>query len=115
MMPEILRIKNQDDFEATMQAAKTDGHTLLNPTHMLVRDNDIMGGWSLGGIPLVTVWNHTQKVSARDTMLMNPVLDSIMKQQTDSYLIACTESSPYNKYMEKLGYTPTWAANLYLK
>jgi len=115
MMPEILRIQNQDDFKATVQAAEADEHIVLNPTHMLVRNNEVIGGWSLGGTPLVTIWNHTQKISARDTMMMNPVLDSIMKQQTTSYLIACTESSPYNKYMEKLGYGPTWAANLYLK
>tara|TARA_R110000824_G_scaffold112387_2_gene261539 strand:+ start:85 stop:465 length:381 start_codon:yes stop_codon:yes gene_type:complete len=116
MIPKIRKIKSMEELEATVEAAKQDNDNMLYPSHIITKDDKIVGGWSLGAIPLVMVWNDREACSARESITHMHTIDAIMNDRGNKqYMIACNPHSPYFDKMEKLGYGKGWPTNLFLK
>ena len=103
--PTIRLIQTLEQETQVLQAAKEDNHSNMYPTHVIERHGEIIGASSIARVPLLLVWHHREKVSAKDSMHIKLVYDSIMETKGfPKYFIACSESSPYISHMTRLGY-----------
>ena len=59
MYPRVEKIKTIEELKLVIEEGKKDNHNLLNPTHAVKKGDEIVGAWSLAGVPLVTAWNKT--------------------------------------------------------
>lgn len=113
--PTFKLIQTPEKAAQVIHEAKQDGDSLINPSHVVERDGEIIGAASLGVIPLALVWNHSKKVQARDSMHLKLIYDSIMETKGfGNFIMACRKDSPYNESMQKLGYKPIWVTELFL-
>ena len=44
MIPKIRKIKSMEELEATVEAAKQDNDNMLYPSHIITKDDKIVGG-----------------------------------------------------------------------
>ncbi|MDE2106054.1 MAG: hypothetical protein KGL39_53015 [Patescibacteria group bacterium] len=113
--PKFRLIDSQDEALKVVEAIKADNDSLILPSHLVERRCEIVGAASLGVMPLVCVWNHSKHITARDSMHLKLVYDSIMETKGhQTYLIACNKQSPYNSHMERLGFKPVWSTDLFI-
>ena len=116
MYPSVEKIKTIEELKLVIEEGKKDNHSLLNPTHVVKKNNEIIGAWSLAGVPLVTAWNKTDSVNKRDSLQIQNIVNALMSEKNqDVYLIACDKDSNYTKFMERVGYKPYWETILYIK
>ena len=116
MVPKVRKIQTIEELEAVREAAREDKDNMLYPSHIITKDDKIVGGWCLGTIPLVLVWNSKKLFSARDSLTQINTIDAIMDDRNNKrYIIACNSNSPYFDNMERLGYGKGWSTNLFSK
>jgi hypothetical protein len=58
-------------------AAELDGHGLLAPTHVVLKENVIAGAFSIGGAMLVTMWLDSQRLQARQSFSLINTVENI--------------------------------------
>ena len=103
--PRVRLIQTLEQETEALQAARANNDSINYPTHVVERNGEIIGASSIARVPLLLVWHHTERVSARDSMHLKRVYDSIMETKGfPKYFIACSESSPYISHMTRLGY-----------
>lgn len=93
-------------------AAKEDNHTAIAPTHVFIKENEIVGYCRVD----VTChwWLHTKKCGIRDTLACTYQMEAVMRDRgITNYVMLCAESSPYQKLMEKGGYNKIGTTVLY--
>lgn len=112
--PRVRLIQTLEQETEALQAARANNDSIIHPTHVVERDGEIIGASSIARVPILLIWNHTERVSARDSMHLKRVYDSIMETKGfPKYFIACNERSPYNSYMKRFGYKPIWKTELF--
>jgi hypothetical protein len=85
--------------------AAADNHKVVAPTHVAMKNGEVVGYLSHGAIPTVLVWFDTKKVSAGDsTQLIVKMEEIAMSKGYPAIAVPCSESSPYFPYMPKFGY-----------
>ena len=115
-VPTIRKIHNLELRDAVAQAARDDNDNMQMPSHVVLKNNEIVGGWQIAQMPLVLAWHHTQKVSAKDSMIINSTVESMMSDNgLNNYWMACNSHSPFMGHMEKFGFNPIWATNIFHK
>jgi hypothetical protein len=115
MFPKIRKIASAEEAQRVIEAARANNDAIDFPSHILERDGEIVGALSMGVVPLVLVWTHTEKVSAKDSLHIVRAKDIIMETKGfDNYVIACNKHSNYNRFMGKLGYNPIWETELFV-
>lgn len=101
-----MRPLTQADKEALVVAAAKDDHGVLYPTHVILKNNEIVGYFSLCITPLVNVWFDSKKLNARDSLNAISVIENIARLSGFKELVVpCQEQSPFFKLMNKMGYT----------
>jgi hypothetical protein len=92
-------------FAEVKQAAFDDGHASYGVTHVIEKNNEIIGHLSVGGIPTVLVWMHTKKANAFDThRAMQFFQDELRLRHAKGLIVPCPVGTPLYAYMEKAGY-----------
>lgn len=115
MFPIVKQIRSLDEYKAVAQAARDDNDAMEYPSHVVLRDGEIIGSAGIAVMPLLMVWNHTEKVRAAESMHLKRVYDSIMETKGfDKYFVACNKRSPYNGHMKKLGFAPIWETEIFM-
>ena len=115
-LPVFKKIDSDQERQAVINAAIADNDRMDFPTHAVLRDGEIIGGWCLAGVPLVMAWSHTEKVKAKDSFHIKNIVSSIMNDRgARAYFIACNDNSPYMGHMERFGFQPVWATNLFFE
>lgn len=113
--PKIRRIKSPEERAAVIAAARADNDALDFPSHVLLRDGEIVGGISAGVVPLVMVWNRTDRIGARESAVLPTFYDALMEERNfGKFLIACNARSPYRPHMDRLGYRHVWDTALFM-
>ena len=116
MFPVFKKINTEEERQAVIQAALADNDRMDFPTHAVLKNGEIVGGWCLAGIPLVLGWSHTEKVKVKDSLVIKNTVNSIMNDRgARAYFIACNEKSPYMGHMERFGFHPVWSTNLFFE
>lgn len=98
--------------EQLRAAAKEDDHTAIAPTHVFIKDNEIVGYCRVD----VTChwWLHTEKCKVRDTLACAYQMEAVMRDRgISNYVMLCAQKSPYSKIMEKGGFSNIGSTQLY--
>lgn len=112
----VRKIVNQDERLKVISAAKEDNENLLFPSHLVRKNGDIVGAWSLAMMPLCLGWNHSKKITSRDSLIISGIVDTLMLERNfNFYFIACDSDSNYYPYMEQVGYKFVWPTNMFYK
>lgn len=115
-VPVMKKITSEEERQAVISAALADGDNMQFPTHAIWKGDDIVGAWCLAGVPLTLAWHHTQKMSPRDSFMAKNIAASIMNDRgVKMYFMACNSQSPFIGHMERFGFTPVWATNLFVE
>ena len=115
-LPTVRRIVSEEERQAVVAAAMADSDNMHFPTHVVLKNNEIAGGWCLAGVPLVMMWNDSKRINARESLVLNNMVGAMMNDRgARTYFIACNDSSPYIGYMEKFGYRPVWPTNIFYR
>jgi hypothetical protein len=114
-VPKVRKIKDQAELDAIMAASKADNDGCLLPTHVVIKNGEIVGCASLAVLPVMMVWNHSTKVGPRDSIQLKHTYDAIMEEKgAKSYAILCNKQSPYNGHMKQLGFKPVWETQIFV-
>tara|TARA_Y100000114_G_C11747572_1_gene322476 strand:+ start:1626 stop:1982 length:357 start_codon:yes stop_codon:yes gene_type:complete len=114
-LPQVRKIRDEEERQLVIKAAIDDNDNMVYPTHLVEKNGDIVGGWSLGVLPLVLAWSKSDGINAKESLILRNNLSSIMNDRSPNpFVIACNDSSPYISYMKKFGYDPIWKTNLFI-
>ena len=115
-LPTIRPIRTQAELDAVQKLANADGHALFNPTHLIQKEGEITGAFSIGKNPFMMAWTHSEKTKASDSLHLLNGLETILAHAgLDHYMMPCTEDSPYFNHMEKMGYQRMGTFTLFVK
>ena len=113
MIPTLRKIQDADLKELVAQKAKEDGDNMQLPSHVVLKNGEVVGGWNIGQVPLLMCWHHREKVSAKDSLIINSTVESMMSHVgINQWWMACNSHSPYMKYFEKFGHNLVWPTNI---
>ena len=114
-LPKARRIRDNAEKKAVINAAIADKDNMTVPTHVVEKNGKIVGGWSLGKIPLVLVWHKSDEINAKESLILNNTFRSIMNDRGEGpFIIACNGHSPYIRHMKRFGFNPVWETNLFV-
>lgn len=109
-------IRTEQDMRDVMLAQQTIGHSCILPTHMVMREGEVVGAFSLGAVPLVTAWQDPKRVGARDSAMLISMVDSLLSGTgRPIWAIPCQKDSPYYAFMERFGFVKAGDATLFIK
>lgn len=97
------------DLEALSRLAASDDHEPAHPTHVFLKDDEIVGCASVWNVPLVLPWFHTEKCCARDSRYfinqMENLVASLMPANGHGTIcVPFADGSPFQAYIKRLGY-----------
>lgn len=108
-------IRTQEELTAVHEVAKENKHLLAWPSHIMEKDNYIVGALSV--MPMVMIWMHTEKTGARDLVFLKDHLEATIANQGRVFCVPCLDESPLMQVLKKeeLGYFNIGKTNLFLK
>ena len=94
-----------ENIEAAIAAAKADDHGTCGITDVVMKDGEIVGHLSIGGVPQVLLWLDRKKTNPRDSLFTMNFYESIaMRNGWKTLIVPCAEDSPLEPYLERVGY-----------
>jgi len=106
----------QEDLQPLYKAAAEDNHVVVAPTHVVSRDGEIIGYYSINAIPHVEWWLHTEKVKALTSIrLLNQVSTAMSKCGFPWIQTVIPDTSPFLPVAERIGYYPIGHGVLHFK
>lgn len=91
-------IRNAELFEKAKAAANDDGHGVLQPTHVILKDEEVVGAFSIS-LPSVSFWMDS-KCGPRDSLAAFQGLDTLLAAAgTPLSLFPCERGSPYHSLL----------------
>ena len=100
-----IRPVRHEELPKLQQLAAEDGHHVVGPTHVAVKDGDIVGYFSMGSIPMILTWLSTKHVVASDSLKNLRQIEATATINGHPVIcIPCATDSPFYQHMEKLGY-----------
>lgn len=95
----------QQLVERLVNEASRDNHTVLAPTHIMMRGDEILGYLSLGGIATVQCWFKSSVKNPRHSKDMIKHGETVFRERNvQTYVVACAEESPFTPHMERMGF-----------
>lgn len=115
-LPKLKKILTPQKRSDVMSAGKEDDHNLTWPTHYIEKNGEISGAVSIIDVPIISCWAHTQKMNARDSLMVHNIVDTLLIEKGKyQWFIACGDNSPFVNKMERFGYSDKWPTNLFYK
>ena len=107
MIIQIRPITDADQFRAAKALAAENGHGVLQPTHVILKDGTVVGAFSVS-LPALSWWLHTG-CSPRDSLAAFQGMDTILAERgVPMCLTPCERGSPYHDLMPRpeFGFDP---------
>ncbi len=105
-----------DDYAELVTNCMNDGHVVIAPTHVVVKDGRIVGYFSLGGIPLCLLWMDTKNATVMDSFVTAQTFENIARANGAQLICTpCVDKSPLLSYMERTGYAEQPGLTMFLK
>jgi hypothetical protein len=106
----------QAQIEAVKAAAAADNHTVLAPTHLMLKGEKLLGYLSIAGLPNVHAWFDSKHPHALDSLKMIEMGELTLREKgVSAYSLLCAEESPFTPHLERMGFTKLGTTVLYLK
>lgn len=101
-----LRPCRASDLPELVRLAELDGHAVVGPSHVVVKNGRLAGYASLARVPLLLTWLDGRAIVARDTQyLLNMCENAAGNLAPDVTLcVPCAHNSPLRPYMPRFGY-----------
>lgn len=99
----IIRRYSETDWEELRRNAESNNHAVYAPSHVCVKGGEIVGYLSIGMIPLVLTWQHTEKVGPTDSLLTLGFVQGTL-QNFPYTCLPCDPASPYMRLLPKAGF-----------
>jgi len=100
-MVKILPILDKETYEKVLDAALANGHEVIQPTHMVLKDGEIVGGFSIQ-VTCASWWMDTEHSQRRDSLQAFHAMDALIADRGhNAYIMPCREDSPYFELMER--------------
>lgn len=113
-VPRVRKITTKEQLDAILVAAKEDNDGCILPSHYVEKDGEIVGAASLAVVPVLLIWNHSKKVSPRDSIQLKHTYEALMEERGyKKFMILCNKNSPYNAHMKALGYKSVWDTEIF--
>jgi hypothetical protein len=108
-----------DEVEALMAQAHTDKHEVIAPSHVFLKDKELVGYASVAQVPLVLPWFDTRKCRARDSLyFINACENLIAECMGPNQQLVCVPfvpGSPFEPHIQHLGFVNMGKVNLTFK
>lgn len=109
-----------EELEALRASAEADQHAVIAPTHVFVKDGEVIGYASLAAVPLLLPWFHSEKCKAADSVYFINVMENLLASMLSPdghgmIAVPVAAESPFQPCIEKLGYTRAGEFSLTLK
>lgn len=113
-LPKVKKIKDAAERDAVIKAARENNDGIVLPTHLVEKNGEIIGAASLAVVPVLMIWNHSEKATPKDSMILKNVYEAVMEERgITKYIVLCNKNSPYNGSMKSLGYKPVWETEIF--
>lgn len=108
-------IRDGAQLARVMEAAQSDDHLCLAPTHFIVKFDEVVGYYNTGFC--VHWWMHSKKCDRDDSRQALAVLDALQAQAgLGRYILLCAQSSPYRDHLvDKYGCQDLGTTGLFLR
>ena len=101
---------------ALQAAAAADEHKAYLPTHLVTRQEEIIGYISLEQASFMMIWLDSKRVHARESVLVLNTIENTLRLVGRKHLVTtCSTQSPFRPVMPELGFTRWGAAEFYHK
>lgn len=85
--------------------AREDNHGVLAPTHVITKSGEIVGYFSVMGVPHVACWLSTKAMNARDSFTaLNAVENQVALAGGGQFVLSVPPGSPMRGFFEEMGY-----------
>lgn len=109
-------LANRDEYDALVKAAAADDHMVVWPTHVALKDGEIVGYASLGQVALLNIWSSTEKMTARDSFTLLRTLENELAAAGFPAVCApCATHSPFRPLMSRMGYRFLFESGYFIK
>jgi ketopantoate hydroxymethyltransferase len=112
----LIRIRHcrEADVPLLQKVAEADNHTVLAPTFIMEKGEQLVG--YLGLVPSVLVWLDTERVKGRDSLqVMNFYENWLSVNGHQIIAVPCVEKSPLRQFLPRLQYVDAGDTKLFLK
>lgn len=97
-------------------AAAEDRHGVILPTHVVMRDGEVIGYGSLGRASLFFAWMSSKRATPRESFRAWELAEEELRRAGhDVICLPCEESSPFAPFMQKRDYLKLGHAAFNLK
>lgn len=104
------------DYEPLLELAREDNHAVIRPTHVMLKDGELIGYASVGGVPLVIFYMNTKKAKATNTFRFERHCEELVRHAGSPLVCApCSPSSPIYPFMPKLGFVSGGNMDVFIK
>lgn len=100
------------------QAAEQNAHSVLAPSHVVLKEGKIVGALEIATSIPVLVWAHTEKMGIRDSLdVMRFYENLVFGTGNKRIILPCKKNSPFLPYLKnpKSGYVDCGEFNFFLK
>ncbi len=97
--------------------AAEDDHIVHSATHLIYKEGELAGYFSLGVIPTGLCWFSTKKMKAHDSANVITAIENqcALDPRIGSMMTPVSPTSPFHPHMEKLGYKKYYNADIFIK
>lgn len=115
-MIEITPLKDELQLRALYHNAQEDGHLPLYPSHLVTKQDEIVGYLSLARMPIFLAWLHTQKINAHESYRVLKNGEKLLRDAGhSSVILPCAKSSPFFEFLPRLNYQPVSTMTLHIR
>ena len=92
------------DLPVIHEAAAADNHGVAAPSHVVIKNGEIVGYISMCVVPTVLLWLHSKKCRAADLLAVKDYTNDFMTLNNQpGYLVPIPADSPILPFAKKLG------------
>lgn len=113
-IPKVRKIESKEELQKVLALAREDNDSVVLPSHLVEKNGEIVGAASLAVVPVLMLWNHSQKVGPKDSIILKHTYEALMEERgIKKYIVLCNKNSPYNGKMKALGYRSIWETEIF--
>lgn len=105
-LPIVTRVTTVEQSNRLVDAARKDNHDVYYPTHMIEKEGEVIGYFSICSIPIVEFWMHSTKVKPIESAMMINFGENLVRNtgHKQVFITVGTNSNYYPVIEKHFGY-----------
>lgn len=113
--PHLMKRPTAMEVDQLRKLATAENHLVIHPTHVLKKNDNLVGYLSIGAMPIVMSF-FSKQCQARDSMKFIEQAETHMRALGQShYYTTCADNSPFFPFMQKLGFVDLGSTHILRK